>query len=79
MDLIANSLLEKETLTREEIEYLVEHKCLPDEDDEIDMSDFKEVSYHDMNLNELRELAKEKGIKGYSKMTKEELIDQLED
>ena len=32
-----------------------------------------------MNLNELRELAKEKGIKGYSKMTKEELIDQLED
>ena len=79
LDLIANSLLEKETLTREEIEYLVEHKCLPDEDDEIDMSDFKEVSYHDMNLNELRELAKEKGIKGYSKMTKEELIDQLED
>ncbi|MEI3499130.1 MAG: Rho termination factor N-terminal domain-containing protein [Bacilli bacterium] len=43
------------------------------------MSDFKEVSYHDMNLNELRELAKEKGIKGYSKLTKEELIDQLED
>ena len=79
LDLIANSLLEKETLTREEIEYLVEHKCLPDEDDEIDMSDFKEVSYKDMNLNELRELAKEKGIKGYSKMTKEELIDQLED
>ena len=33
LDLIANSLLEKETLTREEIEYLVEHKKLPTEED----------------------------------------------
>ena len=33
LDLIAKSLLEKETLTREEIEYLVEHKKLPTEED----------------------------------------------
>ncbi len=32
LDLIANSLLEKETLTREEIEYLVNNKKLPEED-----------------------------------------------
>ena len=33
LDLIANALLEKETITREEIEYLVEHKKLPTEED----------------------------------------------
>ena len=33
LDLIANSLLERETITREEIEYLVEHKKLPTEED----------------------------------------------
>ena len=79
LDLIAKALLEKETITKEEIEYLVEHKCLPDDDDEIDASDFKEVSYADMTKDELIELAKEKGIKNYSKMTKEELIDSLEE
>ncbi len=79
LDLIANALLEHETLTKEQIEYLVEHKCLPDEDGEIDNSDFKQASYNDLTLDELKEIAKEKGIKNISKMTKEELIDQLED
>ena len=79
LDLIANALLEHETLTKEQIEYLVEHKCLPDEDGEIDNSDFKQASYSDLTLDELKEIAKEKGIKNISKMTKEELIDQLED
>ena len=64
--LIANALLEKETLTHEEILYLVEHKELPDD-----------TSLNDLNVEELREKAKEKGIKGYSKMTKEELIKEL--
>ena len=30
-----------------------------------------------MTIEELKELAKEKEIKGYTKMTKEELIDSL--
>ena len=77
LKLIAESLLEKETLTKEEIDYLVSNGCLPDEDGEIDMSDFKELSYEDMNLNELKDLAKEKNIKGYSSMNKSELIDKL--
>ena len=41
------------------------------------MSDFKELSYEDMTVEELKELAKEKGIKGYTKMNKQELIDSL--
>ena len=69
LDLIANTLIAKETLTKEEIDYLVEHKCLPDEEKE-------------MTLEELKNIAKEKKIKGYTKMTKEELqkvIDATED
>ena len=42
LDLIAKSLLEKETLTREEIEYLVEHKKLPTEEDLIKEKKAKE-------------------------------------
>ena len=77
LELIANTLLEYETITKEQIEYLVEHGCMPDEDREVDYSDFEELSYKDMSLKELKDLAKEKGIKGYSKMSKEELIDSL--
>ena len=58
--------MERETLTKEQIEFLVEHKELP-----------KETELEDMTLEELKELAKEKDIKGYSKLNKEELIDLL--
>ena len=79
LNLIAEALLEKETITKEQIDYLVEHGCLPDEDREIDASDFEELSYEDLKLSELKELAKEKNIKNYSNMTKEEIIKALED
>ena len=79
LDLIANALLEKETITKEEIDYLIEHKCLPDTDTEVDASDFKDASLDDLKLNELKELAREKGIKWYSSMDKEELKKRLED
>ena len=77
LDLIANTLLEHETITKEQIEYLIEHKCLPDEDGEIDYSEFKTASLDDLTLEELKDLAKENGIKGFSKMTKEELKEKL--
>ena len=60
LDLIANTLLEYETITKEQIEYLVEHGCMPDLDNEVDKSDFKEASIDDLSLEDLRELAKEK-------------------
>ena len=62
MDLVAENLMKYETLTQEQIEYLVEHKKMPQ--DEYD-------------LEELKTLAKEQGIKGYAKMTKEELVSKL--
>ena len=52
LDLIANALLEHETLTKEQIEYLVENGCMPDDDNEIDSSDFKEASMQDLTLEE---------------------------
>ena len=38
----------------------------------------EELSLKDLSLAELKNLAKEKGIKGYTKMNKEELIKELE-
>ncbi len=38
----------------------------------------KDVDYSAMTLNELKEIAKEQGVKGYSKMKKEELINSLQ-
>ena len=75
--LIADALLENETITREQIEYLVKNGCMPDEDGEIDASDFKEASLNDLTLEELKALAREKGIKGVSKLNKQQLIDKL--
>ena len=57
--LIADALLEYETITKEEIDSLVETGHMPEEKKE--------------TLADLKEKAKEMGIKGYTKMTKEEL------
>ena len=66
LDLIANTLIEKETLTKEEIDYLVENGHLPLESDEL-------------TLEQLKAIAKEKKIKGYTKMTKEDLEEAIKD
>ena len=70
LELLATTLLEYETLTKEQIDFLVENGKMPSEDDE--------TTYEKMSLTKLKELAKEKGIKGYSKMDKEEIIKELE-
>ena len=57
--IIADALLEYETITKEQIESLVETGHMPEEKEE--------------TLTELKAKAKEMGIKGYTKMTKEEL------
>ena len=64
LKLIAEALLEYETLTKEQIDYLVANGKMPEEDEE--------TSYEAMSITKLREIAKEKGIKNYSKLTKAE-------
>ena len=66
LDLIANTLIENETLTKEQIDYLVENGKLPEYEEE------KELTFE-----ELKGLAREKKIKGYTKMNKEELKEAL--
>ena len=65
--LIAESLLEYETLTKEQIDYLVENGHMPEVE-----------SLNDFNVSELKKRAKDAGVKGYNKMTKEELVDALD-
>ena len=69
LKLIAETLLEYETLTKEQIDYLVEHKKMPEEDED---------NLEAMSVTKLRELAKEKGVKNYSKLTKAELLKELD-
>ncbi len=71
LELIANTLLEYETITKEQIEYLVKNGKMPDE-----TSHEEDIS--DLSLSELRDKAKDKNIKGYYKMTRDELVDALE-
>ena len=73
MKLIAETLITKETLTKEEIDYLVEHGELPETEE------IKELSIEDLSIEDLKEMAKEKGIKGYTKMGKEELVEKLKE
>lgn len=63
LDLIATKLIKYETLTKEQIEHLAEHGTMP-----------KEI----IPLKDLRQMAKDAGIKGYTKMTEEELREELD-
>ncbi len=72
LKIIADALIEYETLTKEQIDYLVEHKHMPPEDE-------NSSSYEEMSVSRLREIAKEKGIKNSSKLTKSEILKELEE
>ena len=69
LKLIAETLLEYETLTKEQIDYLVENGKMPEEDDD---------NLESLSITKLREIAKEKGIKNSSKMNKAELLKELD-
>ena len=70
LKLIAETLLEYETLTKEQIDYLVENGKMPEEDED---------NLESLSITKLKALAKEKGIEGYSKMNKAELLKELDD
>lgn len=69
LELIAKTLIEKETLTKEEIDSLVETGSLPKDDD---------VSFDDMTISELKEYASSHNIK-ISSTKKEDIINELKD
>ncbi len=70
LDLIANTLLEYETITKEQIDYLVEHGRMPEED-------IDEVSLDDLSIEDLREMAYDKDMDDIEEKSKEELINDL--
>lgn len=67
---ISEALCKYETLTKEQIECLVETG---------DICPVEPEKTNEPTLLKLKEIAKAKGIKGYTKMTKEELLDELKD
>ncbi len=85
LKLIAETLLEHETITKEQIEYLVKNGKMPDEDEkpteEIKKSEkkpeIKVAKLEDLSLEDLQDIAHEEGIKDYKKLTKKQLIDKL--
>ena len=68
--LLADNLVEHETLTKEQIDSLVKTGKY--------IAENVEVSDSDKTLTNLRNEAKEAGIKGYTKMTKDELEEALQ-
>ena len=69
LKLIADTLLEYETLTKEQIDYLVEHGEMPAEDEE---------NLESLSITKLREMAKEKNIEDYDRKTKAEILKELD-
>ena len=69
LKLIADALLEYETLTKEQIDYLVENGKMPEEDDE---------KLESLSITKLRKIATDKGIKDADKKTKAELLKELD-
>lgn len=93
LKLIAETLLEYETITKEQIEYLVKNGKMPEDDIKAQQefnealkeekpevkTSIKVVSLEDLTLEDLKLIAKEEKIKGYSNMTKKEIIDKLKE
>jgi len=61
-----------EEITKDDADEGVEEDLVDDSDQEE-----KNVNLNNLKVDELRDLAKQKGIEGYSKMKKEELIAAL--
>ena len=65
----ANTLLEHETLTKEQIDYLVENGKMPEENEE---------NLESLSITKIREIAKKKKIEDYENKSKAELLKELD-
>ena len=67
VELLSEALMKYETLTKEQIDFIVENKSI----------DLTLLNSNGDDLKSLRQKAKERGIKGYTKMSKSELEESL--
>ena len=74
LELIAETLLEYETITKEQIDYLVKNGCMPEDDI---ISEEEEIKLEDLTIEELIEKAHDKKIENPEDKTREELIELL--
>ena len=72
--LLADALMKYETITKEQIEHIVETGSI-DSLEEIESEEDRSV--REARLDDLKREAKERGIKGYTKMNREELEDAI--
>ena len=95
LKLIAETLLEYETITKEQIDYLVKNGKMPEEDikaheefekaakadqtEQIQEENIQVAKFEDLSLEDLKDIAREEKIKGYSNMTKKEIIEKLKE
>ena len=90
LKLIAEILLEYETITKEQIDYLVKNGKMPEDDikaheefkkeiEEETKEDIQVAKLEDLTLEDLKDIAKEEGIKDYYKLNKKELLDKLKE
>ena len=81
LKLIAETLLEYETITKEQIDYLVEHGVMPEDEskDEFDEPKIKEAKLEDLTLEDLQQIAKDEKIKNADKLDKKEIIKKLKE
>jgi structure-specific recognition protein 1 len=68
----------KKKQDEEEIELDDEEEEVQEDEDDQEEEEEEEVDYSKKTLAELKEIAKEKGVKGYAKMKKDELIEAIE-
>ncbi len=73
--LLSDALMKYETLNKEQIDYIVENGTIPSEEVFEKTSDDAKIK----TIDELKEIAKEKKIKNYTKMTKTELEEAIKE
>ena len=77
--LLQRKNVERESENPVEIRKLISAGFSPVEKETIETVENEEVNLEEMTLHQLKDIAKEKGINGYSVLNKEDLIKVLKD